>query len=34
MRSRQTASCGSAYDDSGMVYLDVPMPDFIAEVAQ
>ncbi|MEZ4307793.1 MAG: alpha-ketoglutarate-dependent dioxygenase AlkB [Polyangiaceae bacterium] len=34
MRARQTVSYGLAYNYSGMVYPDVPMPGFLAELAQ
>lgn len=33
MAARQTASCGLAYNYSGNVYPDVPMPTFILELA-
>lgn len=33
MAARQTASCGLAYNYSGIAYPDVPMPEFLAELA-
>lgn len=33
MRSRRTASCGIAYNYSGISYPDTEMPGFIAEIA-
>lgn len=34
MAARQTASYGLAYNYSGITYPDVPMPDFLSEVAE
>src|SRR5690349_7388590 len=32
MAARQTASCGLAYNYSGIAYPDIPMPEFLSEL--